>query len=68
MSGRGGGLEAALRALQRGNVDIRVLKETKLTQGIHTRNGSGYDIWEMEVESWHQGRGGVAVVWIAKAG
>ena len=45
-SGQLGGLKAALHALQKGNVDIGVLQETKLTQGIHTQHGSGYDVWE----------------------
>ena len=26
-------------------------------QGIHIRNGMGYDIWKMEPESWHEGGG-----------
>ena len=41
-SGRVGWLEAALRALQKGNVDVGFLQETKLKQGIHTRHG-----WDM---------------------
>ena len=40
-SGRAGGLEAALRALRQGNIDVGVLKETKLTDGIHARQGEG---------------------------
>ena len=43
------------------NVDVGFLQETKLTQGIHTRNVAGYEVWETEAESWH--RGGVALVW-----
>ena len=34
-SGRAGGLETALRTLRQGNIGIGVLKETKLTGGIH---------------------------------
>ena len=37
------------------------LQETKMTQGIHTRHGAGYNFWATEAESSH--RGGVAVVW-----
>ena len=66
--GRARGLEAALRALQQGNVNIGVLQETKLTQGIHKRHGAGHDVWEIEAEIWHRGgnssgvesKGGVA--------
>ena len=36
-SGRAGGLEAYLRALQQVNVDVGVLQETKLTYGIPAR-------------------------------
>ena len=32
-----GGTEAALCALQQGNFEFRVLQETKLMRGIHTR-------------------------------
>ena len=60
-SGRVGWLEAALRALQKGNVDVGFLQETKLKQGINTRHGVVYAIWETEAESRHQG--GVTVVW-----
>ena len=59
-------METALWALQQGNVDVGFLQEKKLTQGIYTRNGAGYDVWETEAESWH--RGGVAVVWRAPKG
>ena len=41
-SGRAGGMEAVLRALKQGNVDVGVLKETKLTDGIHVRQGEEY--------------------------
>ena len=34
---RAGGLEAKLRALNQGNVDVVVLQETKLTDRIHMR-------------------------------
>ena len=38
-------------------MDVGFLQETKLMQGIHIRNGMGYDIWKMEAESWHEGGG-----------
>ena len=64
--GRAGRLETALRAIQQENVDVEFIQENKLTQGIHTRHGTVYDIWATETESLH--RGGVAVVWRAAKG
>ena len=52
-AGRAGGLETALRALRQGNIGIRVLQETKLAGGIHTRRISGYTVWATEAESRH---------------
>ena len=58
---RGSGLlETALQALYQGNVDVGFLQEKKLTQGIYTRHGVGYNVWATEAYSSHQG--GVAVV------
>ena len=53
--GRAGGLEAALQALKQGNVDMGVLQETKLKDGIHARQGSEYAVWETDAESRHWG-------------
>ena len=47
-SGRSVGMEAALHALQQGNVNIGVLQETTLTQGIHARHILGYDVLATE--------------------
>ena len=55
----GGGVEAALRALQQGKVDIGVLQETKLNQGIHTPYVSGYYVWEAEADIRRRGGGGI---------
>ena len=60
-SGRNGGLESACRALESLNVDIAFLQETKLTNGIHTRNSSGYSIVASEAPSKH--KGGIALCW-----
>ena len=65
-SGRAGGLEAALRDLQQGNVDVGVLQETNITKGIHTCYGAGYSVRETQAESRHMG--GAEVVWIEKVG
>ena len=43
-SGRTGGLETTPRALRQGKVDVGILQETKLTDGIHARNGEGYTV------------------------
>ena len=45
-SGRAGALEAVLRAPKKGNVDVGVLQETKLKDGIHAQQGAGYSVWE----------------------
>ena len=39
--GKAGGLEAVLQDLRQGKVDVGVLQETKLTDGIHARQGEG---------------------------
>ena len=57
-TGRAGGLETALRELHQRNVDVVFLQETKLTQGIHTRNGAGYGVCVTEAESQHRGNSG----------
>ena len=55
-----GGLEADMRALRQGNVDVGVLQETKLTYRIHIRQGEGYSICVIEAEIRNQG--GISVV------
>ena len=40
-SGRAGGLEAAPRALKKDKVDVRVLQEKNLADGIHVWQGEG---------------------------
>lgn len=59
-NGRGGGLISALRAMERSNVDLAVLTETKLTDGIYTRESLGYRVMATNATSRHQG--GVALV------
>ena len=58
-SGRNGGLESALRALEQANVDLAFLTEAKLTGGIHTRRGNGYDV--IATNAMSKQRGGVAL-------
>ena len=48
-----GGIKAAICALQKGDVGIGVLQETKLTEGIYMWQSAGYSIWEMEAGIRH---------------
>jgi exonuclease III len=43
------------------NVDIAILQETKLTDGVYTRNSSGYSIVASDAPSKH--KGGLALCW-----
>ena len=40
-NGRNGGLEAALRGMSQANMDLGILQETKLTDGIYTLGSAG---------------------------
>jgi hypothetical protein len=60
-SGRNGGLEAALRAMDQLGVDVGFLMETKLTGGIYTRHSSGYDVLASNATS--SSSGGIALFW-----
>ena len=57
-NGRKGGLEAALRGMSQANMDLGILKETKLTDGVYTRGSAGYKVIATDAPSRH--RGGVA--------
>jgi exonuclease III len=54
-SGRAGRLEAVLRAMKQMNVDIGLLTEAKLTDGIHTRYSSGYNVFATRAKNHSQG-------------
>ena len=58
-NGRKGGLEAALRGVSQANMDLGLLQETKLTDGIYTRGSVGYSVVATDAPSQH--RGGVAI-------
>ena len=58
-NGRNGGLEAALRGVSQANMDLGILQETKLTEGIYTRGSAGYSVIATDAPSRH--RGGVAI-------
>ena len=59
---RKGGLEAALRGMSQDNMDLGILQETKLTDGIYTRGSAGYRVITTDVPS--QQRGGVALFYL----
>ena len=58
-NGRKGGLEAALRGMSQANMDLGILQETKITNGIYTRGSAGYKVIATDAPSRH--RGGVAL-------
>ena len=58
-NGRKGGLEAALRGMSQANMDLGILQETKLTDGIYTCGSAGYSVIATYAPSRH--RGGVAL-------
>ena len=60
-SGWNGGLESALRAMDGIGADLGILLETKVTDGIYTRNLSGYSVVASNAPSAHQG--GIALFW-----
>ena len=60
-SGRNGGLESALRAMDGIDADLGILLETKVTDGIYTRHSSGYFVAASNAPSAHQG--GIALFW-----
>jgi len=59
--GRNARLETALRALNKMGMDLALLTETKLTDGIYTRYSSGYNVIAPNAVSGRQG--GVALVY-----
>jgi hypothetical protein len=54
-SGQAGRLKMVLRVMNQMNVDIGILMETKLTDGIHTRRLSGYQAYATLARSHSQG-------------
>ena len=54
-----GGLEAALRGMSQASMDLGILQETTLTDGIYTRRSAGYSVIATDAPSQH--RGGVAL-------
>ena len=58
-NGRNGGLEAALRGMSQANMDLGILQETKLIDGMYTRGSAGYSLVATDAPSQHHG--GVAI-------
>ena len=58
-NGRNGRLEAALRGMSQANMDLGILQEKKLTDGIYTRGSDGYSVVKTDTLSRH--RGGVVI-------
>ena len=63
-NGRKGGLEMALRGISQANMDLGILQETKLTDGVYTRWSAGYSVIATDAPSRH--RGGVALFYGSK--
>ena len=58
-NGRNGVLESALRGMAQANMDLGIFQEKKCTEGIYTRESSGYRVVTTDALSRHHG--GVAV-------
>ena len=52
-NGRNGGLEAALRGMSQANMDLGILQETKVTDGIYTRGSARYSVVATDAPSRH---------------
>ena len=50
-NGQNGGIESALRGVSKANLDLGVLQETNITDGIFNHRSSGYIIVAMDVTS-----------------
>ena len=61
ITGQGGGILSALRAMGKLGVDVGVLQETKMTKGIYPRQGFGYSVFCSDAPS--RQCGGVALFW-----
>ena len=54
-NGRNGGLEAALRGMEQANLDMGILQETKITDGVYTRASASYRVVATDAPSQHRG-------------
>ena len=65
-NGRNGGLESALRGMDQANLDMGIIQETKITDGVYTRASAGYRVVATGAPSGH--RGGIAMFYREGAG
>ena len=56
---RKGGLESAIRGMSQANMDLGILQETKITNGIYNRGSPGYKV--IATDATNQHRSGVAL-------
>ena len=63
-NGQKGELEMALRGMSQANMDLGILQETKLTDGIYTRGSASYSVIETDALSPH--RGGITLFYRSK--
>ena len=54
-NGRRGGLESTLRRMSQANMDLGILQETKIMNGIYTRGSAGYTVIATDAPSRHRG-------------
>ena len=54
-NGRKGGLESALRGMSQANMDLGIIQETKLADGVYTRRSAGYKVIATDAPSQHRG-------------
>ena len=62
-NGQKGVLEAALWGMSQANMDLGILQETKLRDGIYTRGSAGYSVIATDAPSRH--RGGVTIFYLS---
>ena len=65
-NGRNGGLEAELRGMDQANMDLGVMQEKNITNGVYTRASAGYRVVATDAPSRH--RGGIALFYREGAG
>ena len=58
-NGRNRGLESSFRGMSQVNMDLGIIQETKVTDGIYTCGSAGYSVVRTDAPS--RRRGGVAV-------
>ena len=63
-NGRNGGLETALRGMSQANMDLGILQETKITDGIYTRGSASYSVIATDAPIQHHG--GDAIFYCSK--